>query len=233
MRKFVAVFLLFLCLLPVVADANAAEPPSYVIIVPWADDRLSITLEDSTGREYLGERNEKFSESYYLYYTPNGVTQYELLVKHEGVENRLPLPRYGTYNNIFSLDTDTLTLTQGKMPFRTIFFTVVRAAATLFIEGAILYLFGYRKRISYLLFLLINLITQGILAWYLHVQVLDLSYGFTIGLILTEIIILAIEALFFSMFVKEHRAARGLLFVLVANIASFVAGYMLLRHLPF
>lgn len=233
MKKLIIGLLILLCLIPVAAQANAAEPPSYVFIVPWADDRLSLTLSDEAGQEFMGTRHEKFSESYYLFYTANQIDRFELLVKHDGVESRIPLPRYGTYNNIFSLDTDSLTLVQGKMPFRTIFFTVIRVAVTLLIEGALLYVFGYRKRLSYILFLLINVITQAILAWYLHQQVLNLSYTFTLGLVMTEMIILAIEALFFSLFVKEHRIARGLAFVTIANLASFVAGFMLLRHLPF
>ncbi len=232
-RKFLLGVLLLLFLVPAGVEANSAEPPSYVFIVPGADDRLALTLSDEAGQEFLGTRHEKFTESYYLFNTPNQIERFDLLVKHNGIESRIPLPRYGTYNNIFSLDTDSLTLVQGKMPFRTVFFTVIRVAATLLIEGALLYVLGYRKRISYMLFLLINLVTQGILFWYLHQQVLDLSYAFTLGLLMVEVMILAIEALFFSLFVKEHRIARGLAYVTVANLASFVAGFMLLRHLPF
>lgn len=233
MRKYFVGLLLLLCLLPSVALANSVEPPSYVIIIPGGDDRQELVLTDDQGREFLGERHEKFSESYYLFYTPGTIERFELNVRHEGVESRLPLPRYGTYNNIFSLDLDSMTLVHGKMPFRTVLFTVIRVTVTLLIEGAILYLFGYRRKSTFALFLLINLITQAILAWYLHQQVLDLSYAFTLGLIVTEVVILAVEALFFSLFVKEHRIARGLIYVFAANLASFVVGFMLLRHLPF
>lgn len=233
MRTRVWALLLVLLLLPAIGFANSAEPPSFVIIVPWADDQLSVTIENSSGSRILGERKDKFSESYYLFYAGYNETEYELLVKKEGVENRIPLPKYGSYNNLYSLDTETLTLTQGKLPFRTAFFTVIRIALTLLIEGVVLYLFGYRKRNTFILFVIFNLMTQFLLAWYLYKQVLDLNYLFNLGLMIIEVIIVAVEALLFSVFVKEYRISRGLIYVVFANILSFVAGFMLLRHLPF
>ncbi len=232
-RRFWPILLVLLLLVPLIVWGNSAEPPSFVIIVPGADDTLSVTIEDNLGRKNLSERKDKFSESYYLFYLLSDAESYELLVKTDGVENRIPLPKYGNYNNLYTLDTDSLTLTQGKMPFRTIFFTIIRVVITLFIEGVLLYLFGYRKKITYILFFVINIITQMILAWYLYRQVLDLNSLFGLGLFVVEIIIMAIEALFFSLFIKEHRISRGLLYVFVANLLSFVAGFMLLRHLPF
>ena len=104
---------------------------------------------------------------------------------------------------------------------------------TLLIEGVVLYLFGYRKRNTFILFVIFNLMTQFLLAWYLYKQVLDLNYLFNLGLMIIEVIIVAVEALLFSVFVKEYRISRGLIYVVFANILSFVAGFMLLRHLPF
>lgn len=236
MRKRIGLILaVCLLLLPYAVMGNSAEPPSFLIIVPWADDNLTVTVEDSKNNRILGERHEKFSESYYLFYIGGGPgsEDFELLVKNEGVENRIPLPRVQSYNNLYTLDTDTLTLSPGKMPFRTVLFTTIRVVLTLLIEGGILYLFGYRKKSTYAFFIVMNLVTQMVLAWYLYRQILDLNYLFTLGLLIVEIMILAVEALLFSLFVKEHRIARGLIFVLVANILSFSVGFMLLRHLPF
>lgn len=234
-RKWLAMFLVCL-LLPTFVSANAAEPPTYVIIVPGATDELSLVMEDAQGVQSIARREQKFSESYYLFYASNMAytKSPELLVRHEGVEQRVPLPtREITYNNLYTLNPDTMTLTKGKLPFRTLLFTLARVAVTLLIEGLVFYLFGYRKRASWIWFLLINLMTQALLAWYLYRQILDISYTFALGLILVELIIVGVEALFFTQTVKEHRSLRALLFVLVANPLSFLAGYMLLRHLPF
>ena len=38
---------------------------------------------------------------------------------------------------------------------------------TLLIEGALFFAFGFRKKLSWVLFIIINLITQGLLNWQL------------------------------------------------------------------
>lgn len=227
---------LVLLFVPILLLGNSAEPPSYIIIVPWADDSTTLTvlLDDKT--TIHGTRHDKFSESYFLFYSDGlyDLSSHEktLLVKN-GKEDRVSLPQETSYNQVYTLEHDTMRLTPGKMPFRVIFFASIRIVLTLLVEGAIFYAFGFRKKESYILFLLFNAITQGILIWYLHSTIVDFVGYFILGLIITEIIILAVEALLFTFFVKEKGSLRKLAYVFVANLASFAIGFMLLQHLPF
>lgn len=234
MRKKIILCLLLL-LTPILLLGNSAEPPSYIIIVPWADNttQLNILVDDQV--TIHGTRHDKFSESYFLFYRDGidfSARDKTLLVKTD-VESRIALPQQSRYNAVYTLDKDTMTLQEGKLPFRVIFFTSIRVVLTLLIEAAIFYAFGYRIKESYILFVIFNLITQGILAWYLHSAIVDFIGYFVMGLIFTEVIILALEALLFTQFVKEKRTLPTLLYVFLANITSFFVGYMLLQHLPF
>ena len=50
-----------------VCYANAAEPPSIIIIVPNAPDDLKISIE-TDGKSYDGRVHDKVIEKYYTFY---------------------------------------------------------------------------------------------------------------------------------------------------------------------
>ncbi|MBE0450942.1 MAG: hypothetical protein IBX70_08865 [Clostridia bacterium] len=63
-------------------------------------------------------------------------------------------------NNVYTLDLSERTLTEGKLKLRTAALVGVRVAMTLILEALIFWLFAFRKKESWIAFLLINLMTQ-------------------------------------------------------------------------
>ena len=113
-------------------------------------------------------------------------------------------------------------------------------ALTLVLEGLVFLIFGYRQKRSWLVFLLVNLVTQlGVnLCIYCVASPTALEpYAALIylGLLLytpMEILVLAAEAIAFSRLLKEHRKRRAVGYAFVANLFSWALGGALLAVLP-
>jgi hypothetical protein len=136
------------------------------------------------------------------------------------------------YKNIVTLDLSDQKFIKGKYPFRSVILVSMRLLLTLLIEGIIFYLFRYRKRQSWLVFLGINLITQGMLnIWLNSVSSLMTNY-LIITLIIGEIFVFIAEMMAFPIFIKEHRKRRIIIFVMVANLLSLIAGGYIIELLP-
>jgi len=104
---------------------------------------------------------------------------------------------------------------------------------TLLIEGALLFAFGYRSRRSLLVFLLVNLVTQGAFAVYLAVIVLNhgVSGWSLLFYIPIEIIITAVELLCYRRLLTEKGKGRATGYAIVANVCSAVVGLWLIDPL--
>lgn len=104
---------------------------------------------------------------------------------------------------------------------------------TLLIEGALLFSFGYRSRRSWLVFLLVNLVTQGGFALYLAVTVLNhgVSGWSLLFYIPIEIIITAVELLCYRRLLTEKGKGRATGYAIVANVCSAVVGLWLIDPL--
>lgn len=105
---------------------------------------------------------------------------------------------------------------------------------TLIIEGLIFWLLGFRERHSWLVFVVVNVITQIGLhlamgasltrsGWYF------MSYFFL--LLLPELIIWAVEAALYAALLREHDRYQRIGCALLANLASFAAGFIPLHLL--
>ena len=104
---------------------------------------------------------------------------------------------------------------------------------TLLIEGALLLLYGYRSRRSLLVFLLVNLVTQGGFALYLAVTVLNhgVSGWSLLFYIPIEIIITAVELLCYRRLLTEKSRGRAVGYAVAANVCSAVVGLWLIDPL--
>jgi len=140
--------------------ANSAEPPSILIIVPHAPDDLDINL----GNVKAGRRDKAF-ESYYTFYrsdikSTDNTLRFTTSSRNFEITVNVSLP---SYNNIFTLNLKNQTLSPGKSLSRSIALPSLRVILTLIIEGIVFFLFGYRRKKSWLVFITVNLVTQGIL----------------------------------------------------------------------
>lgn len=107
---------------------------------------------------------------------------------------------------------------------------MTRILITIGIEMAILLIFKYRKKTSMLLVLLTNLVTQTTLTGFMFAMRYYFSpfFGEIFALIIGEALIFILEGFIYMTFLKEQSKKKALLYTLVANFASLIAGLILM-----
>ena len=214
--------------------ANSAEPPSILIIVSNATDDLEISIVSDDGI-YKGREIKKVLETYYTFYSremKNLNDDYIFTVSTNNESYEIKIDKtLQKYNNIYTLDLNNHTLKEGKLLSRSLFLVTMRIILTLVIEGLIFWLFGFKRKSSWLIFLLINLITQGSLNIWINSVVPTQGY-IIFGLIFGEIFIVIAETIAFLLFVKEHKSLKRVLYILTANFVSLIAGGYIITILP-
>jgi hypothetical protein len=216
---------------PSVCRANSAEPPSILIIVPRAPDDLEICIVENGARARM---IDKTIEKHYALYSHalNSVEDYTLRVSTGEITFNIALDRLvKTYNNIFTLDLESRTITPGKSLSRSVRLVGSRVVLTLAIEAIVFLVFGFRERISRIYFVTINLVTQGALNLWLNGFNPSASYPI-FALILGEVVVFLVEILAFLVLVKEHSYLRTIMYVLTANTLSLILGGYLITLLP-
>ena len=127
------------------------------------------------------------------------------------------------------------TLTRGTSWLRPYEFASITIILTLLIEGVIFFLFGYRKRNSWIVFLATNILTQGFLYVWLNTQFYPLvnSYFFPVlfSLIVGEFLVFISEITVFLILVRERRRLVTFSYVVAANFASLIVGGFLINAL--
>ncbi len=212
--------------------ANAAEPPSILIIVsnPPPDLEISIKTVDTYVK---ANKVDKAMERYYTFYSRHlrGVGDYvfKITTGKDSYEIAIEKP-LRSYNNIYTLNLKNRTLTRGKLLSRSILLISTRLALTLIIEAIIFYLFGFRSKSHWAAFLIINVITQGILNIWINGLVPIESY-LIFSLVFAEVLVFIAEIYAFLFIIKEHRL-RTVLYVITANLMSLIAGGYMITILP-
>lgn len=232
---FIIVLLMSLVFMfPVFASANSARSPSLIILVNNPPDDLTIVLL-ADDYEEQGKFHRSAWEGYYLFnsFDMRNYGDYKFKVTSKGESFVCAVGEYThSYNEVMTLDLSRQKLTLGYYPFRTVLVVSIQLLITLLLEGIIFWLFGYREARSYLIFLVINIVTQGALnLWLNSLNSLMQSYFF-IYLFFGEIFVFAAEMIAFPIFIKEHKWIRNILYAFVANFVSFVAGSFMIYLLP-
>jgi len=211
------------------AYANSGPPPSILIIVRSAPGDLEMSIGSIKGR-----RTDRAFESYYVFYSGDLRSEgdYTLNVStgRGSFEIALGTPLQ-SYNNIFTLDLGSRSVTAGESASWSLTLLSIRIVMTLIAEGTIFFLFDYRKRISWIIFLVVNLLTQGVL--YLALDRYPPLFAYIVfSLIFGEILVFLVETIAFMTLIDEHSRLRTFLYVVVANLFSLAAGYVLITTLP-
>lgn len=213
--------------------ANSAEPPSILIIVSNPPKDLDISLQ-AKGELTNARKIDKVIETYYLFYYRDikDYANYKFEISTGDINYQVDLEApLKSYNNIYTLNLDKGILTPGKLLSRSISLVALRVSLTLIIEAIVFWFFGFRKKRSWVTFLVINLITQGALNIWINGFSPITSYIF-LSLIFAEILILIVELFGFSTFVKELRKGDRILYVIIANFLSLVVGGYIISVLP-
>ena len=245
--------------LPVTALANAAEPPrlSVIVLNPPKDLELSLvfTLKDEE-EPVRAEARQLAWEGYYLFRPASfpGFWDWDsspedmavaLVAKTGGETISVPLDN-GTltrdtgsyYNNLCVLDLSSGTLTLGAPWWRQPALVALRLALTLLLEGLVFLLFGYRQRRSWIVFLVVNLITQGavnaLLLWGIGPFGNLYSVGIAYWLLYVpmELAVLAAEIVAFRKLLREKNKLSATICAIVANLVSWLLGGAMLTYLP-
>ncbi len=239
------IFLLFLIITLVfstIAYANSAEPPCLTVIVSFPPEDLTLSIRFADGNEteaILLKKEQKAWETYYRFFygmaNTSGASLNEdakLIVEsgEKSFECTLPVSTFNRYNNLLTLDFNSQKVVLGQFPFRTPLLIAMRVTLTLLIEGLIFFIFGYRKKSSWITFLCVNLFTQGALNVLLSGP--NLTAYWIFGLAFYEIIIFIVEAILFAAILKEYKKGRAVTYALVANIISLLLGCILISSLP-
>ena len=99
---------------------------------------------------------------------------------------------------------------------------------TLVVEGVLLWLFGFRSRRDWLVFLLVNLVTQAGLHLWIGTSLVSVGSHplYYLVLVVAEVPILLVELAAYLFLLKEHGKGRRAAYAVCANLASYAAGYL-------
>lgn len=103
---------------------------------------------------------------------------------------------------------------------------LLRIVICLFIEIFIALIFGFKKLSSYKVIFKLNILTQIILN--VGIQVASLFHGLLASIfiyIILEIFILIFESKYYINNISEHSKKRRLIYAILANVISFLAGF--------
>jgi len=214
--------------------ANAAEPPSLVIMVNEPVDVMTITM---VSNDQLPEaRYSTLAWEHYFVFRSSDMQDndiYEFQVTTADDTFRCsydkPLKRY---NEVLTLDMATQTLTYGTYPLRTALLVSLRVSLTLAIEGIIFFIFGFRDKRSWLGFLYMNLVTQTALNFWLSSGDSLFESYIIISLIFGELFVFLTEIIGLPMLIDEKSKGVVRLYAFLANAASLILGGYLIAWLP-
>lgn len=234
-RLFALCIMILMLSIHCIALANAAEPPGLTVIVNNPPEGLKLSLQlDSEDMVPLMAEHRFWEEQYKFYYHdfPGGKDQIKnavLIVSGNGIDAQIPIPKeYFGYNKQITLGLKTGEIIQGQNPLRAPLLTAMRVLLTIIIEGALLFVFGYRARRSILLFLIVNLFTQtGLNILFVGAR----GYWFLLY-VLVEVLIFIVETLIYRSRLTEHGKTRAILYGLAANAASLFLGGWMISSLP-
>jgi len=235
-KKILLILLLLVSLTTQVAFANSAEPPGLIIYCYGGPLDLQIYYVTDDSEVELYKQGEVGEVLFKLYLSD---------IPGEGVDNKAKFHIVSSkgdyyldiddmedeYYNLYRLSFNKRTLSKGANTFRAVLLVGIRITMTIIIEGTIYFLFGYRKKATWKAFLIINLITQGALNIWFGLQSVYMG-GLLFVLILAEIIILIVEAIYMLKHVVEMNEGCMILTVIVANMTSFYLGFKLIPLLP-
>ena len=110
------------------------------------------------------------------------------------------------------------TIIPGKILWREIVLVILRIFSTLIIEGVVLFKFGFKSKRSWICFIIVNLITQGILNFLL---VFTSMADYIIMILFWEMCIIIFEMIVFSIVLDNEDCMK---YVCIANLASIIGG---------
>ena len=234
------------------SERKSTGPASAWDGVPGHEDHYNYSYElwkifadytDTDGYYFLQEvwdctETNQLNWTYYppspfkiLLYFPNTDTYYV-----SGIYERYAFDSYYTVN-LSDLSSDTMTAEESYNFTWEIISLLARIVATILLEIAIAFIFGYREKKALRFIAVVNIITQIALNVALNIINYNMgSMAFTFFFIIMEIAVFALEAVIFALLLKRFTAksdkARSTAYAFAANAASFAIGLWLSHIIP-
>lgn len=244
MKKFLTISLLVLFsffLFVISSKANSAEPPMVWILVPGTYEHVEgvLIVDDVVIPGYIRQNRMETYIRFYYSSIPESVLSYQLDGRNARFVITLDHKQYiiskdirgSGYNDLYTFDLETLTLKEGTTLQRNVSLISLRLFSTLILEGLVFFLMGYRKRRTWMLFLIVNLITQGILNILINSQGPE-NFYMIFALIIYEIWIIITEETVLLFSVKEGKKLKLFFTILFANLLSLFLGGWFITNLP-
>ncbi|MBR5306452.1 MAG: hypothetical protein IKU47_05985 [Oscillospiraceae bacterium] len=139
--------------------------------------------------------------------------------------------------NLSDLSSDSMTAEESYNFTWEIISLLARIVATILLEIAIAFIFGYREKKALRFIAVVNIITQIALNVALNIINYNMgSMAFTFFFVIMEIAVFALEAVIFALLLKRFTAksdkARSTAYAFAANAASFAIGLWLSHIIP-
>jgi len=220
---------------PNITLANSAEPPAIVILINNPPNDLVIELVSQDNQPEAAVHRVAW-EGYYAFYSRDIQTSSTYTFRIATSNDSFTCSIEGAlehYNNVYTLDMKNQSLTPGTSPLRSVLLVSLRVLLTLIIEGIIFWLFGFRDKRSWIIFLIINLITQGTLNILLNNAASPLPSSYIIfSLVFGEFFVFITEMIAFPIFIKEYGKVHTVIYAFVANLISLIVGGYIISLLP-
>ena len=228
------ILLLLLAISPVLpASANTPPLPNIVIYVEDPPEDFSIVLVTSEKSELPNVLKGRQGNYYAFNFWGAGMEDeagytFQITANEEDMALFLEGPLPSHIDNYYILNIETQALTEGlpSFPWLSAILIAGRLFLTLVIEALVFFLFGYRQAKSWVVFLIFNVLTQGILFVWLNQFGPFSNYSY--ALIFGEVLVYAVETIGLPIFIREKKVFRTVLFAFVANTASLILGGLLL-----
>lgn len=144
-----------------------------------------------------------------------------------------PYTRNFVGNIVYDWETNTVR-DATPAPLRFLARLATTLIPTLAVEGLIFFLFGFRERRSWIVFLAVNAATQLalhlIFAWNIPIAGTHPLF-YAIVFVPSELVICAVEAVAYGWLLKEHDRHQRVGYAILANVISAVLGYFPLHLL--
>ncbi|MDX1358111.1 MAG: hypothetical protein R3232_04715 [Clostridia bacterium] len=230
----IAITLILSVIFTPICLANSNVTPLITIIVPNAPDDIDITLNYKNGRIY-GYKVDKFMESQFHFYNFDcrKDTVYTINVSYGNVSQVVALAATsGPVLNKYELDYKNLIAKVGVSRKRVNLYTILRIILILLIQSVVFYLFGFRKKKSWLIFLSITFVIQSIFnMWYSSYAAPE--FYMIMILIFGAVFVFLFEGIAMVMIIQEKRETITFASVMIANLLSFTLIGLMMPYMPF
>ncbi|MBO4914272.1 MAG: hypothetical protein J5449_03615 [Oscillospiraceae bacterium] len=234
------------------AAAGIYHAPVLTLLVPFAPGDMSVTLtiykNDKTGQRIIPVKLEKQRKGWETQYMLRreavyGITTwygnaYDLkdatvTLEYGGENHKLFIPQE-LLSERNSEDYIQLNWRSGRMTAmsssRSLLLALMWTAIALAVEGIIFWLFGYRSKKSWIMFLIINTVTQT--AHHAFVSGVNVNPSSIKVYALLIPVLLLVEMVCFVVLIDEYSRDKTISYVVAANAASQAALGLLMSVLP-